>query len=160
METLPSILFQVEDLDLANFLTVNEYTGFGDFEAVATPAGQRAIKIEDGEVVFNIGSRTAINAGNSKSLELQNTNVDFQTSGPAKVILIILGSATTLTDFEIIEDSSADSGAGTQKEDFPSVSIGAAKYITSKTLSFAASKFITIKVNTGNIGAVFGYVIE
>ncbi len=147
---LPAVL----EVDaLTNFLAVDEFLG------EATPQGQRAIKIEDTETV-SLLSHGGISAGSSVSLELINTRANFQTSGPAKVILIITAGVTTITDMEIREDASADAGTGPIKEDFPSTSIGNTTRITTKVLSFAASKFITIKLIAGSITSVECFVIQ
>jgi hypothetical protein len=150
----PSIL---ED-DLSNFVYVQKYTGTGTFSSLTAPLGVEAIKREDGQETF-ILVHGNINA-TSASLELENTNVDYQTTGAAKVILIIQGSGTTVTDFEIIEDATADAGTGTTLEDFPSVNLNASTYITSKVLDVAASKYITVKVTTGIITSVSGILVE
>ena len=146
-----------DDGDLAS-IPINEYNG-DEFPNLGNPIGRRVVIIDSGQQAYKI-NHGSITAGTSASIELENTNVDYQTTGTAKVILIIRGSNTTVTDFEIIEDATTGAGTGTTKEDFPSVSIGSAKHITSKELSFAASKFITVKCTTGLISGVSGFVIE
>ena len=105
-------------------------------------------------------THSTISAGSSASLELENNNTDYQTTNTAEVVVIVQGNATTLTDFEIIEDSSADAGSGTQKEDFSAVSMSATEFITSKVLDIAASRYVTIKVNTGTVSAVTAILVE
>lgn len=154
----PSIIpLGEDDEDLAS-IQINEYDGV-IFHNVGTEIGKRVVTIDTGKQASKINHST-ITAGTSASLELENSNADYQTSGIAKVILIIEGNATTLTDFEIIEDTTANLGTGIPKEDFSSVSLVGSRFITSKELEFAASKYITIKVNTGTVGTVTGYVIE
>jgi len=155
----PSILFDGDEL--GNFVTLPKFTGVGLFGTNGTGAfGQESIKIEDGQKSYILGHASNITGGSSASLELENTNADYQTTASAKIIVIVAGSNTTVTDFEIIEDSSADAGSGTQLEDFPSVSLGASTRITSKTLTVAASKYITIKSNTGTISDVIAILVE
>ena len=145
--------------DLTNSIWIDEYDGVVFNDTTNGPIGKRLVTVDSGQQAFKV-NHGSITAGSSASLELENTNADYQTSGTAKVILIILGSSTTVTDFEIIEDSTANAGTGTQKEDFPSVSLGSNEFITSKELEFAASRYITIKANTGNITSISGFVIE
>ncbi len=154
---LPSASGGEDDFELASIL-INEYEGLG-FATVTNPIGKRVVIIPEGQQAYkiNFGSTTA---GTSDSLHLENTNVNYQTTGTAKVILIIQGGSPTVSDFEIIEDSSADAGTGTVKEDFPSIALSSTRYITTKELSFAASKFITIKVTTGTSTNITDFVIE
>jgi hypothetical protein len=101
-----------------------------------------------------------ITAGNTASLELQNTNVDYQTSKAARIVLTIQGNATTLTDFEIREHTVFDNSGGNLLEDFPSVSLAANNLITSKVLDVPAGSYINVKVNTGTITSVEALLVE
>lgn len=136
--------------DLANFLSVEKF-----IDSVAA-VGIQSIKIEDGQKVFAL-EKDSIVGPISKSLELINTGVAYQTVKAAKVILVITEVVTKITDFEVIEDASADAGTGTTKEDFPTTNID--NRVTTQVLDFAASKFITVKMTVGR-GNVEGYVIE
>jgi len=153
----PTVLF-AEDDDLGNSIMIDEYDGVF-FSSTGFAFGRRIVTIDAGQQAYKINHNDIL-AGNSASLELENTNVDYLTSATAKVILIIRGSSPATSAFQIIEDTTPNSGAGILKEDFPSVSIGSTRYLTSKELSFSSGKYITVKVISGNIGGVTGFVIE
>jgi len=148
----------LEDDELSNFVYVNKYSGTGQFDTIGEFLGVEAIKREDTQKTY-ILTHGSITATNTASLELENTNVDYQTTLAAKVILIIQGGSPPTTDFEIFQGDSADA-ATLQLEDFSSVSIGTSTYITSKVLSVAAGKYISVRSNTGTVAAVVGLLIE
>jgi len=145
---------------MTDFVYVIKYSGetlFGG--STGSGMGVEAIQRENTQKTY-ILTHGSITAGNTASLELENTNTDYQTTAAAKVILMITGSATTVTDFEIMEHTVADSGAGNQLEDFPAVSLSATLRITSKVLTIPAGSYVNIKATTGNIGSVIGVLVE
>ena len=147
----------LEDDELSNFIYVNKYAGAGAFGASTLPIGVEAIKREDTQKSYILTHGTI--TGATASLELENTNVDYQTTLAAKVILIIQGGSS-LTDFEIFQGDSANA-ATLQLEDFPTVpTISSSRYITSKVLSVAAGKYISVRANTGTITTVNAILVE
>ena len=89
-----------------------------------------------------------------------NTGASYgATRAEAKVVLVIRGHGTTLTDFEIFQGD-ATAGVETLLEDFSSVSLTRLQYITSKVLTLASGKHLTIRPNAGSISSVVGYIIE
>lgn len=153
----PLYLYTVEADDLANTLIVPDFQGRSAFSSVADPIAYRMIDVTN-KTVQKLYHGT-ITAGNAASLESINDNADYQTTASATVIVVIQGNATTLSDCEIYDDTSANAAAGTQKEDFTGISMLASRFVTSKVLSFASGKYITVKANTGTITSANAWVI-
>ena len=154
----PSTTTGEDDGDVAS-IHIDDFDGHL-YKVKASGVARRVVIIDNGQQAYKVKFPLSITGGTSKSALNAITNAAYTTSGTAKVILIITGSNTTVTDFEIIEDSSQDAGTGTVKEDFSNVALPAGTSITSKELSFASGKYITVKSNTGTITTVAGYIIE
>ena len=122
------------------------------FRSVTVDTGKKAHKVYHGTRTAVSGAVSVLNA---------NTGTSYgATSAEAKVVLVIRGSSTiTLSDFEIFQGN-ADAGTDTLLEDFSGVSLTSLKYITSKVLTLASGKHLTIRPNAGNITSVVGYIIE
>ena len=157
MSFIASIIFNMDVSDLANQLIVPMFNGVDLATALVAQIPYHAIKIETGEKVYQV-RHSSISAASAASVELINDTVDYQTTGTARAILIIISSGT-VTDFEVFEGDSANATT-TSLEDFGNVSMANGRYMTTKVLTLAASKYLTVKANTGNILSVFGYIIE
>jgi len=151
----------LEEEGLTNFLSVPDMDGETLADITSTHFAYRNITIGDTETVTKITVPDLLTAATgAKSLHFTaNNGSDFVTTGIAKVIIIVQGSGTTVTDFEIFEGNSSDT-ASTQKQDFPAVSLGADIFITSKVLSFASSKHVVMRINNGTAAAITGWVIQ
>jgi len=148
-----------EVLGLANAIQVPAYDGRLR-HLLTSDIGFTSIKVEDTESDNKVIHTTNISAGNSASVEGHEDNADYQTSGAAKVVLIIRGSNTTLQAFTVYEDTTANAGTGTVLQTFTNLSMGVTNYITTKVLSVSSGKYITVKAVTGNVSDITGYVVE
>ncbi|KKN76240.1 hypothetical protein LCGC14_0372660 [marine sediment metagenome] len=151
-----------EEDEVVNLINVIQYDGSIFKNISNTPQSFQSIKIEDTETL-NKAKHGSILPNTSRSLhQIDNGSTAFQTTNAAKVILIIEGNSTDqLSAFDIIEDASADAGTGTVKQAVTGVNMVDNEFFTSKILSFAASKFITIKVPVSvRSSGVFAFIIE
>jgi len=98
----------------------------------------------------------------TESLHNDETNANFKTGATATVIVVIFFSDSGLHDVEIIEDTTVDAGTGTTILDISATRTnGSQKLYTTKPLTFANDRFITIKINSGGvIATAVAYVIE
>ena len=133
----------------------------GAFDRATFPQiNYRTITVDTGKTSNKVyhGVRTA--ASGAVSVLNTNTRAAYgATSAEAKVVLIIQGHSATLTDFEIFQGN-ADAGTDTLLEDFSSVSLSNLQFMTSKVLTLASCKHLTVRPNAGTISSVTGYIIE
>lgn len=152
-----------EEEEVVNSINVIELDGTNFSTITSDPQSFTTIKIEDTETLEkakhgNIGVGPV-----SVSLHnIDDNTTPFQTTNTAKVILIIEGNSTDqLGSFDIIEDVTANAGTGTVKQAVSGINMTSGAFYTSRILSFAASRFITITIpaSTRSDG-VFAFIIE
>jgi len=150
----------LEDADDLGNLLIPKYDGKQSSSAtLTTPFFPLDITGKTLNIAVNDGTITG-----TESLHKDTTNVNFQTTNASATIVIVMTFADSGThDVEIIEDTTVDLGTGTTQLDLSGVVTSTTLDLyTTAPISFTnASRFITIKINSGgNITAATAYVAE
>ena len=84
-----------------------------------------------------------------KSLVDQHTNAAFQVaSGKTARVVLVISVSNAISDVEIWESDTVDTADGTKLDTMFQIVVG--DFITTSILTFASTKYITLKITTGS----------
>lgn len=150
---LASVFGIVADEDDENvaILEIPWYYGIGTNILKGKEFIAKKITLADTDVIKRLRKNAITQAGGAKSLELHMNTTDYAvTSGKTAQVYFLIEGGASGTQFQIIEDSTADAGTGTVLDSFTGPVLEVDTLLTVGPYTFTAGKYVTIKVTSAS----------